>query len=79
MALKKKDYERGVKRVNLALTIPEYENLETVSYSQGFVNPGTYARSIIVKHCGETVRAIKAVDPRQEHLFGGKKRRYGKN
>lgn len=76
--LSRREIEGNRKRVNVSLTIDEYEDLLFVTNEEGGVSPGTVAHSIIVKECrARCAKAGRRELPGQQTLFskGGKRDR----
>jgi len=55
--ISKKDIKAGIKRLNLSLTIDDYESLILVAEYKGIAMPGTMALSILLPE----IRKISAV------------------
>lgn len=69
--VKATDYNRGKKRVNVSMSIQDYEDLVLISLHRAIESPGTCAASILsqeVRFIAKDLRKI-GFNPGQSNLF----------
>jgi len=73
--IKADDYNCGSKRVNISLSISDYENLVIVAQNNGIGSPGTMAHSILVTALRKEILLLRKSEilPGQQNLFKSKK------
>lgn len=77
--IKKRDFETGMKRVNICLTLSEFDDLNLVAEYNGFSHNGSCARHIVITDLRKKVELIRKIGyvpkaQRGENLFGKEKR-----